>query len=69
MACWQSSTSRAEDIHAFIDAFGEARQPFQEVPDRWSDRVSAFWRSVQLGVVLSKPAGRKVCAKVKPSDF
>jgi pimeloyl-ACP methyl ester carboxylesterase len=25
---------------------GEAHQPFQEVPDVWNERVSAFWRSV-----------------------
>ena len=25
---------------------GEAHQPFQEVPDLWNARVSAFWQSV-----------------------
>jgi pimeloyl-ACP methyl ester carboxylesterase len=33
---------------ALFEVFeGEAHQPFQEVPDRWNDRVSAFWGSVQ----------------------
>jgi len=26
---------------------GEARQPFQEVPDEWNARVDAFWREVE----------------------
>ena len=26
---------------------GEAHQPFQEVPDRFNDRVDAFWREVE----------------------
>lgn len=26
---------------------GEAHQPFQEVPHRWNERVSAFWKSVE----------------------
>lgn len=26
---------------------GEAHQPFQEVPDRFNDRVAAFWHSVE----------------------
>ena len=28
---------------------GEAHQPFQEVPVRWNERVSAFWRTVDQG--------------------
>jgi pimeloyl-ACP methyl ester carboxylesterase len=26
---------------------GEAHQPFQEVPERFNDRVDAFWRDVE----------------------
>jgi len=28
---------------------GEAHQPFQEIPERWNERVTAFWRSVEQG--------------------
>jgi hypothetical protein len=28
---------------------GEAHQPFQEIPDLWNERVSAFWKSVEPG--------------------
>ncbi|WP_240720124.1 alpha/beta fold hydrolase [Pseudarthrobacter sp. NamB4] len=28
---------------------GEAHQPFQEVPDRWNERVRAFWRGLDAG--------------------
>jgi len=35
---------------------GEAHQPFQEVPDRFNDRVDAFWREVE-GAGGAAPAG------------
>ncbi len=43
------SAAVAEKIPgALLEVFeGEAHQPLQEVPDRWNDRVSVFWRSVQ----------------------
>lgn len=31
---------------------GEAHQPFQEVPDQWNARVTAFWRSVDAASSL-----------------
>jgi pimeloyl-ACP methyl ester carboxylesterase len=26
----------------------EAHQPFQEIPDKWNDRVDAFWHEVEV---------------------
>jgi len=35
---------------ALFEVFeGEAHQPFQEIPERWNERVTAFWRSVEQG--------------------